>query len=55
VATAVLAGALLGAPSAGEDRSIAFLNSGMMLPAGLPFSEAVRVGNTHGYSLNDLV
>ncbi len=26
--------------------SIAFLNPGTVLPAGLPFSEAVRVGNT---------
>lgn len=29
---------------AGEDRSVTFLNSGKVVPAGLPFSEAVRVG-----------
>jgi reactive intermediate/imine deaminase len=33
--------------AAGEqETSIEFLNSGSILPAGLPFSEAVRVGNT---------
>lgn len=31
---------------AGETRSVEFLNSGKVLPANLPFSEAVRVGNT---------
>lgn len=31
---------------AGEPRAIEYLNSGKVLPAGLPFSEAVRVGNT---------
>jgi len=46
VAMAVLASALLAAPSVGEERSIAYLNSGKVLPPGLPFSEAVRVGYT---------
>ena len=45
VVTVVLAGwwgsALL---IAGESRSIEYLNSGQVLPADLPFSEAVRVG-----------
>lgn len=47
VTLALLAGALLATtPCAGEDRSVAFLNSGKVLPPGLPFSEAVRVGST---------
>jgi enamine deaminase RidA (YjgF/YER057c/UK114 family) len=33
-------------PSDDGGRSIAFLNSGQVLPVNLPFSEAVRVGNT---------
>jgi 2-iminobutanoate/2-iminopropanoate deaminase len=35
-----------GSPFAGESGSIEFLNSGKVLPTTLPFSEAVRVGNT---------
>jgi 2-iminobutanoate/2-iminopropanoate deaminase len=34
------------APSADEARPVEFLNSGKVLPANLPFSEAVRVGDT---------
>lgn len=33
-------------PAASEGRSMEFLNSGKVLPPGLPFSEAVRAGNT---------
>jgi len=32
--------------SADQDPSVEFLNSGKVLPTNLPFSEAVRVGNT---------
>lgn len=43
----ILASGLLATtPCAGEDQSVAFLNSGKVIPAGLPFSEAVRVGRT---------
>jgi 2-iminobutanoate/2-iminopropanoate deaminase len=35
-----------GAPLAGEPQPVEFLNSGKVLPTNLPFSEAVRVGNT---------
>ena len=39
--------AVLRPAAAGEQgRSVEFLNSGSVLPKGLPFSEAVRVGNT---------
>jgi 2-iminobutanoate/2-iminopropanoate deaminase len=34
------------APHADENKSVEFLNSGKVLPTNLPFSEAVRVGNT---------
>ena len=47
LATASLAAVLLAAtPCAGGDQSIAFLNSGKVLPVDLPFSEAVRAGHT---------
>lgn len=36
----------LSTPFAASAETIEFLNSGKVLPAGLPFSEAVRVGNT---------
>lgn len=43
----VLAGALVaGSPAAAQTGRIEFLNSGKVLPTSLPFSEAVRVGNT---------
>jgi hypothetical protein len=36
-----------GAPAAAADQArVEFLDSGKVLPAGLPFSEAVRVGDT---------
>lgn len=38
--------ALAGAARAAPPSRIEFLNSGKVLPANLPFSEAVRVGNT---------
>jgi reactive intermediate/imine deaminase len=44
VACAALAGA--GSASAGDPGKIEFLNSGKVIPTNLPFSEAVRVGNT---------
>jgi reactive intermediate/imine deaminase len=46
LATVVLAGALLGGPvEAGSQDAVEFLNSGKLFPEGLPFSEAVRVGD----------
>lgn len=38
--------ALSGAPSLADDPAVEFLNSGKVLPTTLPFSEAVRHGNT---------
>lgn len=46
---AVMAATFLSLPAAealGDDDGIEFLNSGKVLPTNLPFSEAVRVGNT---------
>jgi reactive intermediate/imine deaminase len=45
VAAAAAVVALLASSSAGSSEPVAFLNSGTVLPDGLPFSEAVRVGN----------
>lgn len=41
-------GSFAGAPAAlaAQSENVEFLNSGKILPKGLPFSEAVRVGNT---------
>jgi 2-iminobutanoate/2-iminopropanoate deaminase len=45
-AMAAMAGGIVGGPaSAAEAPAVEFLNSGKVLPATLPFSEAVRVGN----------
>ena len=47
LATILLFLNVLSPAAAGEQKSsVKFLNSGSILPAGLPFSEAVRVGNT---------
>jgi len=47
VSKVVVAGAIcFVALCARESVAVEFLNSGKVLPAGLPFSEAVRVGNT---------
>jgi reactive intermediate/imine deaminase len=47
LAVAVLASfAYAGPLSADDASSVEFLNSGKVLPTNLPFSEAVRVGNT---------
>ncbi len=43
---AVMSVAVFGSAPAGETPLVEFLNSGSVLPEGLPFSEAVRVGNT---------
>lgn len=44
-ALAVLALAIVNPVAAGEKTSVEFLNSAKLLPPGLPFSEAVKVGN----------
>ena len=47
LAGAILSGLMFGGTSfADKTKSVEFLNSGKVLPADLPFSEAVRVGNT---------
>lgn len=46
VAVAMCWFACLGLVFAAEPGSVEFLNSGKVFPTGLPFSEAVRVGNT---------
>ena len=47
LAGAILSGLMFGGTSfADKAKSVEFLNSGKVLPADLPFSEAVRVGNT---------
>lgn len=46
LAVAILTGIAYSGTLAGEEDSVDFLNSGKVLPEGLPFSEAVRVGNT---------
>lgn len=48
VALLVLASLLVAAPAAGQEASpdVEFLNAGTVLPADLPFSEAVRVDDT---------
>jgi len=43
---AVIVGCGNTAPSVDESNSVDYLNSGNVLPTDLPFSEAVRVGNT---------
>ncbi len=45
-AVVVLAGLVLSGPVARAGDAVEFLNSSEALPAGLPFSDAVRVGNT---------
>jgi reactive intermediate/imine deaminase len=46
VTLALVCVAYAAAPKADETRAVEFLNSGEVLPANLPFSEAVRVGET---------
>ena len=42
----IFAGSAAAAPAADEAASVEYLNSGKVFPAGLPLSEAVRVGDT---------
>jgi 2-iminobutanoate/2-iminopropanoate deaminase len=46
IVMAALFNFLLGTANSAEPTSVEFLNSGSVLPKDLPFSEAVRVGNT---------
>jgi 2-iminobutanoate/2-iminopropanoate deaminase len=46
IVMAALCNFLLGTANGAEPASVEFLNSGRVLPKDLPFSEAVRVGNT---------
>jgi 2-iminobutanoate/2-iminopropanoate deaminase len=46
VTTLALLGAVMGSSAAATPPRVEFLNSGKVLPGSLPFSEAVRVGDT---------